>query len=57
MANVNGFKMDDIIDLIADSQINVDVDELFAVMKAAEPVKGLRAKVDLIKLLSGDGWQ
>ena len=57
MANVNGFRMDDIIDLITDSQIKVDVDELFAIMKAAEPTKLPRVKIDLINLLNGDGWQ
>jgi len=56
MADVNGFKMDDIIDVIADSQVKVDVEEMFAMMKGVAPIVGQRPKIDLINLITGDGW-
>lgn len=56
MADVNGFRIDDIIDLITDSQVRVDVEELFALIKSAPPVKVHRPKVELINLLTGDNW-
>lgn len=56
MAIVNGFKMDDIIDLVTDSRVQVDINDLFALIKSAAPVKNTRPKVELLDLLSGN-WQ
>lgn len=56
MADVNGFKMDDIIDAIADGLIRIEVAEVFAIIKSAPRQKGLRTKTELLELLSGDNW-
>ena len=54
MADVNGFKMDDIIDVISDSLVKIDVEEMFVLMKSVSPVKVHRPKIELMDLLSGN---
>ena len=54
MATVNGFRMDDIIDLIADSKVQVSVDELFALIRSEPPQRETRPKIELVNLLQAN---
>jgi hypothetical protein len=56
MADVNCFKIDDIIDVISESMVKIDVEEMFALMKGVAPIVGQRPKIDLINLITGDKW-
>jgi hypothetical protein len=56
MANVNGFRMDDIVDLITDSVVRIDIDSMFALIRSVQPVKGIRPKIELMDLLSDSNY-
>lgn len=54
MATVNGFRMDDIIDLITESKVRVGVDELFALIRAEPPKREIRPKIELVNLIQAN---